>query len=136
MEDYRDLIAWKRSMELVRAVYALTKRLPKEETFAQKGGKNAETILLDQITEVLADQYALADIADTFVEDRKLIGKLLVKQMIADGFAAVKSKDDIKKLTAEQHLQLDAIIAAVLVLLLAICFVGGLLRLAVGMDLI
>lgn len=34
MEDYRDLIVWKRSMELVRAVYALTKRLPKEETFA------------------------------------------------------------------------------------------------------
>lgn len=34
MEDYRDLIVWKRSMELVRAVYALTKQLPKEEIFA------------------------------------------------------------------------------------------------------
>lgn len=34
MEDYRDLIVWQRSMELVKEVYALTKRLPKEETFA------------------------------------------------------------------------------------------------------
>ena len=34
MEDYRDLIVWKRSMELVRAVYSLTKQLPKEEIFA------------------------------------------------------------------------------------------------------
>ena len=34
MEDYRDLIVWKRSVELVRAVYALTKQLPKEEIFA------------------------------------------------------------------------------------------------------
>lgn len=34
MEDYRDLIVWKKSMELVKAVYALTKQLPKEETFA------------------------------------------------------------------------------------------------------
>ncbi|MBR3044686.1 MAG: hypothetical protein IKG82_13925 [Oscillospiraceae bacterium] len=41
-----------------------------------------------------------------------------------------------KKLTAEQHLRLDAVIAAVWVLLMAICLVGGLLRLAVGMDLI
>lgn len=41
-----------------------------------------------------------------------------------------------KKLTAEQHLQLDAGIAAVGVLLMAICFIGGLLRLAVSMDLI
>ncbi len=41
-----------------------------------------------------------------------------------------------KKLTAEQHLRLDAGIAAVGVLLMAICFIGGLLRLAVSMDLI
>lgn len=34
MEDYRDLIVWQKSMELVRAVYALTKQLPKEEIFA------------------------------------------------------------------------------------------------------
>ena len=41
-----------------------------------------------------------------------------------------------KKLTAEQHLRLDAVIAAVWVLLMAICFAGGLLRFAAGMDLI
>ena len=34
MEDYRGLIVWRQSMELVRQVYALTKLLPKEETFA------------------------------------------------------------------------------------------------------
>ena len=34
MEDYRDLIVWQRSMELVKAVYPLAKQLPKEETFA------------------------------------------------------------------------------------------------------
>ena len=34
MEDYRELIVWRQSMELVRQVYALTKLLPKEETFA------------------------------------------------------------------------------------------------------
>ena len=34
MEDYRDLIVWQRSMNLVKEIYALTKQLPKEETFA------------------------------------------------------------------------------------------------------
>ena len=34
MEDYRDLIVWKKSMELVKSVYALTKQLPKEEILA------------------------------------------------------------------------------------------------------
>lgn len=34
MEDYRDLVVWQRSMELVAHVYGLTKQLPKEETFA------------------------------------------------------------------------------------------------------
>ena len=34
MEDYRNLIVWRRSMELVKRVYGLTKQLPKEETFA------------------------------------------------------------------------------------------------------
>ncbi len=102
LRNYKRMLAGYSQFSEGQRMLRLTSFKPKEETFAQKGGKNAETILLDQITEVLADQYALADIADTFVEDRKLIGKLLVKQMIADGFAAVKSKDDIKKLTAEQ----------------------------------
>ena len=34
MEDYRNLIVWQKGMELVKAVYSLTKQLPKEETFA------------------------------------------------------------------------------------------------------
>ena len=34
MEDYRDLVVWQKSMELVKIVYALSKQLPKEETFA------------------------------------------------------------------------------------------------------
>jgi hypothetical protein len=34
MEDYRDVVVWQKSMELVKIVYALSKQLPKEETFA------------------------------------------------------------------------------------------------------
>ena len=34
MGDYRDLVVWQRSMELVKLVYGLTKQLPREETFA------------------------------------------------------------------------------------------------------
>ena len=34
MGDYRDLLVWQRSMELVKLVYGLTKQLPREETFA------------------------------------------------------------------------------------------------------
>ena len=33
MEDYRDLLVWRRSMELVKQVYIVTKHLPKEELF-------------------------------------------------------------------------------------------------------
>ncbi len=33
MEDYRDLLVWQKSMELVKQVYALTKLLPNEEVF-------------------------------------------------------------------------------------------------------
>ena len=34
MNDYRDLIVWQKSMELVKEVYMLTKCFPKEEAFA------------------------------------------------------------------------------------------------------
>ena len=34
MEDYRNLVVWQKSMDLVKQVYALTRLLPKEETFA------------------------------------------------------------------------------------------------------
>ena len=34
VEDYKDLIVWKRSMELSTVVYAIAKKLPKIETFA------------------------------------------------------------------------------------------------------
>ena len=33
MGDYRDLLVWQRSMELVKQVYIATKQLPKEELF-------------------------------------------------------------------------------------------------------
>ncbi|MBP9771782.1 MAG: four helix bundle protein [Candidatus Pacebacteria bacterium] len=32
MQTYRDLIAWQKSIVLVREIYSLTRRLPKEET--------------------------------------------------------------------------------------------------------
>jgi four helix bundle protein len=32
--SFRDLIVWKKAMELARQVYALTRRLPKEELYA------------------------------------------------------------------------------------------------------
>lgn len=31
---YKDLIVWKKSMELVKEIYMLTKKLPKEETYS------------------------------------------------------------------------------------------------------
>ena len=34
IEDYKDLIVWQRSMELVEEIYRLVKKLPKEELFA------------------------------------------------------------------------------------------------------
>ena len=34
IKNYRELVVWKRSMELVVEVYGLVKHLPKEETYA------------------------------------------------------------------------------------------------------
>ena len=34
IEDYKDLIVWKRSMELAAAAYTIARKLPKIETFA------------------------------------------------------------------------------------------------------
>ncbi len=34
MKAYKDLIVWQKSMELVREIYALSKKLPLEERFA------------------------------------------------------------------------------------------------------
>ena len=33
MKDYKDLVSWQKSMQLVAEVYRLTKSLPKEETY-------------------------------------------------------------------------------------------------------
>jgi len=34
VDDYKDLIVWKRAMELAKAAYMLTRRLPREENYA------------------------------------------------------------------------------------------------------
>ena len=34
LEDYKDLIVWKRAMELATAAYKVTRKLPREENFA------------------------------------------------------------------------------------------------------
>ncbi len=34
IDDYKELIVWKRAMELTKAAYALTRCLPREENFA------------------------------------------------------------------------------------------------------
>lgn len=34
MQTYRDLIVWQKSIEMVKEVYLLVKKLPKEETYA------------------------------------------------------------------------------------------------------
>lgn len=34
VRDYRDLIAWQKSIELVKSVYALTRKFPKAETYS------------------------------------------------------------------------------------------------------
>ena len=34
VDDYKDLIVWKRAMELAKAAYCLTRILPREENFA------------------------------------------------------------------------------------------------------
>ena len=34
VDDYKDLIAWKRAMELTKAAYLLTRLLPREENYA------------------------------------------------------------------------------------------------------
>jgi four helix bundle protein len=34
VQNYRDLIVWQKSMDLVKLVYELTKKFPKEELFA------------------------------------------------------------------------------------------------------
>ena len=33
IRSYQDLIVWQKSMEMVKLIYSLTKRLPKEETY-------------------------------------------------------------------------------------------------------
>ena len=34
VDDFKELIVWKRAMELAKTAYALTKRLPREENYA------------------------------------------------------------------------------------------------------
>ena len=34
LEDYKDLIVWKRAMELATAAYKVTQKLPREENYA------------------------------------------------------------------------------------------------------
>ena len=34
VQKYQDLVVWQKSMQLVKTIYQLTKRLPKEETYA------------------------------------------------------------------------------------------------------
>ncbi len=58
MTNYKDLDAWKTSMQLVKEVYLLTKKFPKEELYALTSQmKRAAVSVPSNIAEGLGRQY-------------------------------------------------------------------------------
>ena len=58
MANYKDLDAWKTSMQLVKEVYLLTKKFPKEELYALTSQmKRAAVSVPSNIAEGLGRQY-------------------------------------------------------------------------------
>ena len=58
MRNYKDLDAWKNAMQLVKEVYLLTKRFPKEELYALTSQtKRAAVSVPSNIAKGLGRQY-------------------------------------------------------------------------------
>ena len=58
MRNYKDLDAWKNAMQLVKEVYLLTKKFPKEELYALTSQtKRAAVSVPSNIAEGLGRQY-------------------------------------------------------------------------------
>ena len=58
MRSYKDLDAWKNAMQLVKEVYLLTKKFPKEELYALTSQtKRAAVSVPSNIAEGLGRQY-------------------------------------------------------------------------------
>ena len=58
MGSYKDLDAWKNAMQLVKEVYLLTKKFPKEEMYALTSqAKRAAVSVPSNIAEGLGRQY-------------------------------------------------------------------------------
>lgn len=58
MRSYKDLDAWKNAMQLVKEVYLLTKKFPKEEMYALTSqAKRAAVSVPSNIAEGLGRQY-------------------------------------------------------------------------------
>ena len=58
MRSYKDLDAWKNAMQLVKEVYSLTKKFPKDELYALTSQtKRAAVSVPSNIAEGLGRQY-------------------------------------------------------------------------------
>lgn len=70
MESYRDLKGWKIGLELVREIYRLAKKLPREELYGGASQiKDAVTSILANIAEA-GGRYTYKDKASKFVISR------------------------------------------------------------------
>jgi four helix bundle protein len=58
MTSYKNLVAWKKSMQLVKQVYLLTKKYPKEELFALTSQTKREVVSIpSNIAEGMGKNY-------------------------------------------------------------------------------
>ena len=61
VEDFKDLIAWKRAMALVKATYLLTDKLPREENYALKDQIRRSSI---SVPSNIAEGYGRSSLRD------------------------------------------------------------------------
>ncbi len=82
-DSYRELIAWQKAMELVFAIYEITKAFPREETYGLKSQiERAAVSIPSNIAEGQA-RYSQKDFANFLGHARGSLAELETQLMIA-----------------------------------------------------
>ena len=110
VRTFRDLIAWQRSMELARAIYAATRSMPDSERFGLINQmRRAAVSIPSNIAEGHARQYR-ADYLKFLRIARGSLAELSTQYELAESMNLIKGQQDLTALLQEEDRILQALI--------------------------
>ena len=114
-QNYKDLLVWKKSMELVANIYRLSQGFPKEETYGLTSQMRRSAVSIPSNIAEGKGRRTAAEFQQFLVQSRGSLYELETQLQIAGdlGYVKISMVEEMKIKTTEIAKMLNALIEAV-----------------------